>query len=66
MPLGIGSTQHVAGPHVFGPVLKRMSLLSQAEQDEVAVRVIQWITSSGHVAPPSDLLPVKRHPLRRN
>jgi len=42
------------------------ALLNQAEQDEVAMRVIQWMTSSGHVAPPSDLLPVKRHPLRRN
>jgi hypothetical protein len=40
-------------------------LLSQAKQDEVALRVIQWMTSSGHVAPPSDLLPVKRHRLRR-
>ena len=41
------------------------ALLGQAEQDEVALRVIQWMTSSGHLAPPSDLLPVKRHPLRR-
>ena len=40
-------------------------LLGQAEQDEVALRVIQWMTSSGHVAPPSDLLPVKRHRLGR-
>ena len=41
------------------------ALLGQSEHDEVALRVIQWMTSSGHVAPPSDLLPVKRHPLRR-
>jgi len=26
------------------------ALLGQAEQDEVALRVIQWMTSSGHVA----------------
>jgi hypothetical protein len=38
------------------------ALLGQAEPDEVALRVM---TSSGHLAPPSDLLPVKRHPLRR-
>jgi hypothetical protein len=41
------------------------ALLGQAEQDEVALRVIQWMTSSEHVAPPADLLPVKRHSLRR-
>jgi hypothetical protein len=41
------------------------ALLGQAEQDEVALRVLQWMTSSGHLAQPSDLLPVKRHPLRR-
>lgn len=40
-------------------------LLRQFEQDEVALRVIQWVTSSGHLAPPSDVVPVKWHPLRR-
>jgi len=41
------------------------ALLGQAEQDEVALRLIQWVTSSGQLPPPSDLVPVKRHPLRR-
>ena len=41
------------------------ALLGQAEQDEVALRLIQWVTSSGQLPPPSDLIPVKRHPLRR-
>lgn len=45
---------------------ERDALLRQIEQDEVALRVIQWVTSSGHVPPPSDLLPMRRHPLRRN
>ena len=45
---------------------ERDGLLRQIEQDEVALRVIQWLTSSGHVPPPSDLLPMRRHPLRRN
>jgi hypothetical protein len=44
---------------------EKEALLGRAEQDEVALRVIEWMTSSGQVAPPSDLLPVKRHPLRR-
>jgi len=41
------------------------ALLGLAEQDEVALRLIQWVTSSGQLPPPSDLVPVKRHPLRR-
>jgi len=41
------------------------NLLRQVEHDEVALRVIQWVTSSGHVAPPSDVLPMERYPLRR-
>jgi hypothetical protein len=44
---------------------EKQALLSQGKQDEVALRVIQWTISSGHVAPPSDLLPVKRLALRR-
>ena len=42
------------------------ALLGQAEQDEGALRLIQWVASSGQLPPPSDLIPVKRHPLRRN
>ena len=41
-------------------------LLVQAEQDEGALRLIQWVTSSGQLPPPSDLIPVKRYPLRRS
>ena len=41
------------------------ALLGQAEQDEVALRLIQWVTSSGQLPRPSNLGPVKRHPLRR-
>jgi len=40
-------------------------LLRQIERDVVALRVIQWVTSSGQLTPPSDVLPVKRHTLRR-
>jgi hypothetical protein len=40
-------------------------LLRQIEQDEVALCVIRWVTSSGHLAPPSDVVPMKRYPLRR-
>ena len=42
------------------------ALLRQIERDEVALRVIQWVTSPERVPPPSDLLPMKRHPLRRD
>ena len=40
-------------------------LLRRVEQDEAALRLIQWVLSSGQLPPPSDLIPVKRHPLRR-
>jgi hypothetical protein len=43
----------------------RDELLRKIEQDEAALRVIQWVTSSDHLPPPSDFLPVKRHRLRR-
>jgi hypothetical protein len=45
---------------------ERGALVRQVEQDEVALRVIQWVTSPEHVPPPSDLLPMRRHPLRRD
>ena len=41
----------------------RDELLYQIEQDEAALRVIQWVTSSDQ-PPPSDLFPMKRHRLR--
>jgi len=44
---------------------ERDEVLHRIEQDEVALAVIQWVTSSGHLLPPSDLIPMKRHRLRR-
>jgi hypothetical protein len=44
---------------------ERNELLKRAEQDEIALRVIQWIASPGELPPPSDLVPVTRHRLRR-
>jgi hypothetical protein len=44
---------------------KRDELLRRAEQDEIALRVIQWIASSGELPPPSDMVPMTRHRLRR-
>jgi len=44
---------------------ERDELLHRIEQDEVALRVIEWVTSPGRLSPPSDLIPVKRHRLRR-
>jgi hypothetical protein len=45
--------------------LERDELLHRAEQDEIALRLIQWIASSGELPPPSDLIPMTRHRLRR-
>jgi hypothetical protein len=42
---------------------ERDALLNRVEQDEVALRVVQWVTS-GHLLPPSDLIAMKRHRLR--
>jgi hypothetical protein len=44
---------------------ERDELLHRAEQDEIALRLIQWIASSGELPPPSDLVPMTRHRLRR-
>jgi len=44
---------------------ERDSLLRKAEQDEIALRLIEWITSSGQLPPPEDLLPIRRHRLRQ-
>jgi hypothetical protein len=52
-----------AGRLPAGP--ERDELLRRAEQDEVALRVIQWVTSSGHLPPPSDFIPIARHRLHR-
>jgi len=44
---------------------ERDDLLRKAEQDEVALRLIEWITSSGQLPPPEDLIPIRRHRLPR-
>ena len=44
---------------------ERDELLRKAEQDEIALRLIEWITSSGQLPPPEDLIPIRRHRLRR-
>lgn len=44
---------------------EREELLNRIEKDEVALRVIEWVTSAGRLLPPSDLIPMKRHRLRR-
>jgi hypothetical protein len=40
-------------------------LLRSVEHDEIALRIIQWLTSSGHLPPPSGVIPIKRHRLRQ-
>src|SRR5947208_597279 len=35
---------------------ERDALLRKAEQDEIALRLIEWITSPGQLAPPEDLV----------
>jgi hypothetical protein len=44
---------------------ERDDLLRKAEQDEISLRLIEWITSPGKTAPPDDLVPIRRHRLRR-
>jgi hypothetical protein len=44
---------------------ERNALLRKAEQDEIALRLIEWITSPGQLSPPEDLIPIRRHRLRR-
>jgi hypothetical protein len=44
---------------------ERDELLRKAEQDEIALRLIEWVTSSNKFPPPEDLIPIRRHRLRR-
>jgi hypothetical protein len=44
---------------------ERDELLRKAEQDEIALRLIEWVTSSDKSPPPEDLIPIRRHRLRR-
>ncbi|WP_324414947.1 hypothetical protein [Bradyrhizobium sp.] len=59
----IKASREKAGRLPAGP--ERDDLLRKVEQDELALRVIQWVTSSGDLPPPSGLIPMTRHPLRR-
>lgn len=44
---------------------ERDELLRKAEQDEIALRLIEWVTSSDKLPPPEDMIPIRRHRLRR-
>jgi hypothetical protein len=44
---------------------ERDDLLRTAEQDEIALRLIEWIMSPEQLAPPEDVVPIRRHRLRR-
>mgnify|MGYP006951215109 CR=1 FL=1 len=44
---------------------ERDELLRKAEQDEIALRLIEWVTSSDQQPPPENLIPIRRHWLRR-
>lgn len=44
---------------------ERDDLLRKAEQDEISLRLIEWIISPGKIAPPDDLIPIRKHRLRR-
>ena len=45
------------------PGEEREILLHQAKRDEVALRLIEWINSSGQLPPPDGLVPIRRHRL---
>jgi hypothetical protein len=44
---------------------ERDDLLRKAEQSEISLRLIEWITSPAKIAPPDDLIPIRKHRLRR-
>jgi hypothetical protein len=44
---------------------ERDELLRRAEQDEIALRLIEWAASSDKLPPPEGLIPIRRHQLRR-
>ena len=43
---------------------ERDELQRKAQQDEIARRLIEWVTSLGQLPPPDDLIPIRRHRLR--
>jgi len=47
------------------PGLERNDLLQQARQAEISLRLIEWIASPDLRPPPDDLIPIRRHRLRR-
>ena len=44
---------------------ERDELLRKAQQDEIALCLIEWVTSSDQQPPPENLIPIRRHLLRR-
>lgn len=44
---------------------ERDELLRRAEQDEIALHLVEWVTSFDKLLPPEDLIPIRRHQLRR-
>jgi hypothetical protein len=44
---------------------ERDELLRKAQQDEIALRLIEWVTSPGQLPRPEDLVPIRTHRLRR-
>jgi len=44
---------------------ERDELLRKVQQDEIALRLIEWVTSPGQLPPPEDLVPIRTHRLRR-
>jgi hypothetical protein len=45
---------------------EREELLRKAEQSKIALRLIEWVTSSGRLPPPDDVIPIRRHRLDRD
>ena len=44
---------------------ERDDLLRKAEQDEISLRLIEWITSPAKIVPPADIVSIRKHRLRR-
>jgi hypothetical protein len=49
----------------LGPGHERDELLHRADQDEIALRLIEWVISANQFPPPEDLIPIRKHRLRR-
>lgn len=44
---------------------ERDELLRQAQQDEIARRLIEWVTATDQETPPDDVIPIGTHRLHR-